>query len=348
VRNAGVRATLDGEVFADLPTDYYDLDMSASWNLRDPGSLGVATYSSAIEIGRLELTEVSGSKAVATRSTAPVPRSGITATKDSPFVNTLGMRFVPVPIGGGPTKDQVVLFSVWDTRVQDFAAFAVVNKVDDGWTKANREGVPAGRKRDHPVVGVRWEDLPRFCQWLTKKEQAEGKLPGSLKYRLPSDEEWSYAVGLPPEPDGTPAEKSGKNRLDFPWGKSWPPPDQAGNYADETFHRQLPKHLGFDQPWLAGYEDGYATTSPVGSFPANAYGLFDMGGNVRQWCQDSYDKDPMDRVARGASWSDTDSGYMLSSNRFHTTPNYSNNRGFRCVLAPATILVPGEESENHP
>jgi formylglycine-generating enzyme required for sulfatase activity len=112
-------------------------------------------------------------------------------------------------------------------------------------------------------------------------------------------------VGLPPELDGTPAEKSGKNSVDFPWGKDYPPTKKVGNYADETFHGKFPKDASDknkDQPWIEGYADGYATTSPVGSFPANAYGLYDMGGNVWQWCEDWFDASHKDRVLRGASW----------------------------------------------
>jgi formylglycine-generating enzyme required for sulfatase activity len=196
-----------------------------------------------------------------------------------------------------------------------------------------------GREADHPVVGVNGEDAQAFCQWLTEKESAEGKLPKGLKYRLPSDEEWSWAVGLPPEIGPTPAEKSGKNSVDFPWGKDWPPTRQVGNFADESFHAKFPKapkDTEKDQPWIKGYNDGYATTSPVGSFPANAYGLYDMGGNVRQWCEDWFDKDQKDRVLRGASWLSAGGGGLLSSIRTAGSGNRYNVNGFRCVLVPAT------------
>jgi hypothetical protein len=119
--------------------------------------------------------------------------------------------------------------------------YAGAKKVDDSWTKQERDGVPVGRELNHPVVGVSWEDAQGFCQWLTEKESAEGKLPKGWKYRLPSDEEWSWAVGLPPELGATPAEKSGKNSVDFPWGKDWPPTKKVGNYADETFHAKVSK-----------------------------------------------------------------------------------------------------------
>jgi hypothetical protein len=235
-----------------------------------------------------------------------------------------------------------VLFGVWDVRVQDYASYAKAQesagkKVDGSWKTQNRDGVPVGRELDHPVVGVNWDDAQAFCQWLTEKESAEGKLPKGLKYRLPSDEEWSWAVGLPPELAGAPAEKSGKDSVDFPWGKDWPPTKKVGNYGDETFHAKFPKDGSDktkDQPWIKDYTDGYATTSPVGSFPANAYGLFDMGGNVWQWCEDWFDKDQKDRALRGAGWGVNGPVRLLSSNRNRYAPGSRNHgNGFRCVLA---------------
>ena len=182
------------------------------------------------------------------------------------------------------------------------------------------------------MVGVNWSEAVAFCQWLTEKESAEGKLPKGAKYRLPTDEEWSRAVGLPPERGATPAEKSGKNKVDYPWGAGFPPRNsKVGNYADETWHERFPK-----ERWLEGYTDGYATTSPVGSFPANAFGLYDMGGNVWQWCEDWYDQDQKDRVLRGASWHHNAREALLSSYRkHHPGANVDADDGFRCVLEPA-------------
>ncbi len=110
-----------------------------------------------------------------------------------------------------------------------------------------------------------------------------------------------------------------------------------GNYADETFHAKFPlkrneKENRMENQWMEGYNDAYATTSPVGSFPANAYGLYDMGGNVWQWCGDWFDAAHQERVLRGASWHYGDRGFLLSSYRDHAVPNRDGNRGFRCVM----------------
>ena len=248
-----------------------------------------------------------------------------TATKSAPFVNMLGMKFVPVP----GTK---VLFSIWDTRVQDYREYARVNSVDGAWQTQQLADTPVSREPEDPVVAVSWDDARGFCRWLTDKESAGGKLPPGARYRLPTDEEWSIAVGLPPEEAGTPKEKSRKNTVDYPWGTGFPPRQKVGSYADSTLLEKNP-HSNWEV--IRGYNDGYVTTSPVGSFPANTIGLFDMGGNVWQWCEDWYDASQKERVMRGASWPDSRRETLHSSTRIHPSPlTRSHNFGFRCVLDP--------------
>ena len=245
------------------------------------------------------------------------------ATKESPFVNTLGMKFVPVPIVGGPTRGQLVLFSIWDTRVQDYAVFATETKRE--WPKPEIEQGPT-----HPAVMVSWEDATAFCAWLTERERKAGKIGANEAYRLPSDHEWSRAVGLPLEKGATPAEQSGKNQVDFPWGIVFPPKKIVGNYADTSYHAAFPA-----RQCLEGYTDGFATTSPVGSFPANRFGLYDMGGNVWQWCEDWVDQDQKNRVLRGAPWVNYERSMLLSSCRYSFVPGPGGRysiHGFRCVL----------------
>jgi serine/threonine protein kinase len=257
------------------------------------------------------------------------------ATKDKPFVNTLGMKFVPVP-------GTQVLVDIWDTRVKDYKTYAREGNVDNAWTSQLKDGVPVSLAPDYPVVGVNWDDANAFCQWLTQKERNEGKLPNGVQYRLPTDEEWSRAVGLPPELGEMPVEKNVKNSVNFPWGVDYPPRQKVGNYGDEMFHGKFPlkkneKGNLMENQWIEGYTDGYVTTSIVGTFPANQYGLYDMGGNVWQWCEDWFDISHKDRVLRGASWGDNLRGSLLSSSRNHHPPGLRNSTsGFRCVLAPAS------------
>src|SRR6516165_4969742 len=227
------------------------------------------------------------------------------ATRERPWVNSLGMKFVPV-------AGTQVLFSVWDTRVQDFEAFVGDTNYDatggmwslgkEGWMQRGATWREPGFSQGptHPVVGVSWNDAKKFCEWLTGREQVSGKLPPGRVYRLPTDAEWSAGVGLQGEEGNNPKEKHGKIEL-YPWGKEWPPPAGVGNYAGEE------ARTGDWPPgWstITDYNDRYARTSPVGSFAANASGLYDMGGNVWQWCEDWYDAMEQSRVARGGCWTD--------------------------------------------
>jgi hypothetical protein len=249
------------------------------------------------------------------------------ASKQKPFVNTLGMPLVPV-------SGANALFCIWETRVKDYAAYAEGKEVNDAWTRQEYRGAPVGREPKHPVCGVSWDDAVAFCNWLTEKETAEGKLPGGARYRLPKDAEWSRAVGLVNDEGGTPKERSGRNVVDFPWGKTWPPPEKAGAYADTAYHEKFPK----ERAWIHDYNDGFPETAPVGSFPPNEFGIHDLGGNVWEWCDDLYAPESKDRVLRGASWIDCDRGYLLASYRIHYPPGARyHDYGFRCVLAVAEI-----------
>ena len=231
----------------------------------------------------------------------PTANSPGEAKKASPFINSLGMPFVPVP-------HFETLFCIWPTRVQDYAAFAQ----EKGFEVPSQ--TPASGS-DHPVVNIIWKEASDFCEWLTERERAAGKLPDGLVYRLPSDLEWSAAVGLPAEEGARPDQRSGQ--LDgYPWGTQWPPPKDAGNYSQE---------LGIDS---------FEFTSPVGSFAANAFGIFDLGGNVWEWCLDYHDRANECRVLRGASWFNGYSDRMKSS--FRNDLGYPTSRftsfGFRVVL----------------
>jgi formylglycine-generating enzyme required for sulfatase activity len=231
--------------------------------------------------------------------------AGKKPTPPKTFTNTLGMKFVPVP-------GTDVQFCIWETRVKDYAAYAAANAgVDARWKK------PGFKQEDtHPVVKVSWNDANAFCEWLTKKEMAEGKIKAGQKYRLPTDAEWSVAVGLGKEKGNTLQEKHRGIKDAYPWGKGYPPPKGAGNY-DESLK-----------------VDNFEYTSPVGSFASNKNGLHDMGGNVWEWCEDKYSPTSTSRVLRGASWDDYGPGLLLSSYRVDLTPDirYIGDVGFRCVL----------------
>ncbi|HEY2343315.1 MAG TPA: SUMF1/EgtB/PvdO family nonheme iron enzyme, partial [Chthoniobacteraceae bacterium] len=229
------------------------------------------------------------------------------------------MQFVPDGTIG-------VLFSKWDTRVKDFETYVAETHEEPGkpvYSLGKEPGADGLYSTDHgdtwrrpgfaqtlndPVIGVSWSEANAFCAWLSKKE--------GRTYRLPTDDEWNRAVG------------SAK----YPWGKSWPPKAVDGNFASEE---AKDGNWPDDYRLVPGLRDGHGRTSPVGSYHANAWGLYDMGGNVWQWCADAHgpDGDPSERLMRGASWSSYDEATLHSNYRGHGSINYrATNLGFRCVL----------------
>jgi len=252
-----------------------------------------------------------------------------TATKDKPYENSLGMKFVPVPITGGATDGKRVLFSIWETRVKDYEKFIKRNKERE-WPKPDFK-----QEEEHPAVNVSWEGAVAFCEWLTEEDRKKGKLGKDEHYRLPTDHEWTCAVGLGREEDADaiPSAKNDKIADIYPWGKKFPPPKGAGNYYGEETKRN-PVSDTTRMP-IEGYDDSFDRTASVGSFEANEYGVYDMGGNVWEWCEDWLNPDNKEkRVLRGASWDRNEEVILRSSRRFGGTPTARvYYYGFRVLVA---------------
>jgi serine/threonine protein kinase len=269
----------------------------------------------------------------------PAPRAGtvfreqiVAATAANPFVNGLGMEFVPVPITGpvaAPSGAAQVLFATMETTVAQYESFLAAT----GKTRAEPDFTTGP---DHPVVNVSWDEASAFCVWLTGSEVAAGRLPERGRYRLPGDHEWSCAIGIGNQEDAAKSAKIKRGALAgiYPWGGAWPPPPAAGNYADAAA-----KSAGVGTIHLDDYDDGHARTSPVKAFPANALGVHGLGGNAAEWCEDWFDEGNT-RTLRGASWADAEEFYLRSSFRgsFDPTQRFAGY-GFRCVLE---VAPPGE------
>jgi sulfatase modifying factor 1 len=167
------------------------------------------------------------------------------------------------------------------------------------------------QRNEHPVVTVSWLDANAYCRWAGK--------------RLPSEAEWEYAA------------RAGTSTA-YWWGNGSPGSRLVANLADESASHLVGSIL-------AGYNDGYARTAPVGSFEPNPWGLFDMLGNVAEWTDDWYGdfygaspemnpKGPSSghyKVIRGGAWAN---GLLRvrSAHRDWDTPNYRHDSiGFRCA-----------------
>lgn len=177
----------------------------------------------------------------------------------------------------------------------------------------------AGR-HDHPVVQIAWYDAEEYAKWAGK--------------RLPTEAEWEYAA------------RGGLTQKPYVWGDEFMP---GGQFMCNSWQGRF--------PYQNTKQDGWTRTSPVKSFPANPFGLYDMAGNVWQWCSDWYRPDyyaespckdpqgPVDsfdpnepgiakRVQRGGSFLCSDqycSRYMPGGRGKGALDTGSSHVGFRCV-----------------
>jgi formylglycine-generating enzyme required for sulfatase activity len=184
-------------------------------------------------------------------------------------------------------------------------------------------------KGKYPAVQIAYPDAEAYAKWAGK--------------RLPTEAEWEFAA------------RGGKSGQLYPWGNELRP---GGTWAANIYQGKFPVKDD------AG--DGFAGLSPVGRFPANAYGLHDMAGNVWEWCSDWYRPDtyaalaaqgvarnprgpaapydPMEpgekkRVQRGGSFLCTDqycSRYVVGTRGRGEVTTASNHLGFRCVRSAET------------
>ena len=249
-----------------------------------------------------------------------------------------------------------VLVAAWETRVQDFAAFAQATGLTPRPPSQDPPNPgPLEQTPDHPVVNVTRAEARQFCEWLTRTERASSYLDATMAYRLPTDAEWSLAAGSPnlDETMRSPAARHLAVLGVYPWRPPYqfPPPQAlgadlaAGNLGDLAALRR--NALGPLKPAALkalealGYDDGAAFTSPVGRFAPNGIGLLDLSGNAREFVSDDYGEDhppllPNFAVLRGGAWNTlaTEEEALATQFRQALPPDQADNfSGFRVVLA---------------
>jgi formylglycine-generating enzyme len=200
-----------------------------------------------------------------------------------------------------------------------------------GWVKGADWKHPQGPssiiigKEDYPVVHISWDDAMAYCKWTGK--------------RLPTEAEWEFAA------------RGGLINNIYPWGNE---PVNAGKPKANSWEGKF--------PYLNEKKDGYITAAPVKSYLPNGYGLYDMAGNVWEWCSDFYNQDyykalegktalnptgaaksydanepyAIKRILRGGSFLCNDSycsGYRVAR-RMKSSPDTGlEHTGFRCVMS---------------
>ncbi len=190
------------------------------------------------------------------------------------------------------------------------------------------------RDPEYPMDSISWYLATEFCFVLTRQERKAGRIPPGYCYRLPTEAEWEYCCRA-----GTTSRYSFGNADDLL--------HRFGNYCDATNSSHL--------PWIdRSHSDGFDRTAPIGSFNANPWGIYDMHGNVWEWCFDffyAYNKiettnpfgvlSGVKKVLRGGSWYHAAIG-CSSSNRDGVAPEERDvDFGFRAVLAQHLIRKSG-------
>jgi formylglycine-generating enzyme required for sulfatase activity len=231
----------------------------------------------------------------------PAPHPDAAPVKKRPgevHVNALSQTLILIEPGefemgsphGEPLRDEgewlhtvSIAQAFWISRVEvtrgQFASFVgetrfVTDAERAGWSHGLGEDgrwrqmdgtswrVPGFIQSDsHPVVCVSLHDALAFCRWLSDRE--------GRTYRLPTEAEWEFAC------------RAGSLTA-FAWGDDVFDEMPRANAADKSWNDQFPEAVGFR------WRDGCVFTSPVGRFPGNAWGLFDIHGNVAEWCLDHY------------------------------------------------------------
>jgi formylglycine-generating enzyme len=165
------------------------------------------------------------------------------------------------------------------------------------WRRPEGPGSDLDGRWDHPVVHVSWHDAAAFCAWAGM--------------RLPTEVEWEYAA------------RGGLDQARYPWGDELTP---GGEHRCNIWQGRFPVR--------DTAEDGYSGTAPVDAFEPNGFGLYNVAGNVWEWCADWFDPAEQNRAMRGGSYLCHESycnRYRVAARTANTPDSSGGNLGFRCA-----------------
>ena len=261
------------------------------------------------------------------------------------FENDLGMRFVLIPSGtftmGSPndeegrhsdeaqhrvTLTQPYYMAIHEVTNAQYRAMVPDHNTDRTYSSNDSKALPLGGD-DQPVVDVSHDDVIAFAKWLSRRRDAS--TPQGTVYALPTEAQWERAA------------RGGTAQGRFSWGN-----DASQAYRYGNMHDPATKKL-FGLSWdVFPKDDGHRVTAPVGSYAPNGYGLYDMLGNVWEWCADwyqsAYGTDATDptgpssgkrRVARGGSWDSRPRFVRLADRNDDGPSGEFVNLGFRLVVS---------------
>jgi formylglycine-generating enzyme len=226
-------------------------------------------------------------------------------------------------LSGGGDADERPVRTV-QVRAFRLGKYEVTFAQYDAYASATGRPLPDDRgwgRGERPVINVSWEDAQDYVDWLNARTGG--------RYRLPTEAEWEYAA------------RGGLEGRRYAWGDELRP---GGIPVANWWQGRFP-----DENTV---EDGFLMRAPVGRFPPNRYGLYDMAGNVWEWVADWFDagyyavapaRNPRgpaagaERVMRGGSWMCAENfcaNYRVAARSSATPDSALNNLGFRCARDP--------------